>query len=157
MLPASGFHSPPPRDPHPDDGPLHPYRRAFLVGAIGFVGGAILGFWSHGKANEAKAAPTEILDPIVAWVREVVLAERVQELREHYHGLLYAIEKMPDDPVVWQGFRQLVDVLAASDLDQQDVLLARALRDSIAVHRPAIADLEPLLEHVRELSNARPR
>jgi len=91
-------------------------------------------------------------------VREVARSPaRVRELHEHYHGLLYAIEVVPDDPLVWQGFRQLVAYMAEVTGEPQTPLQARALRETLEVHKPDLDDFNSLLARLHELGGTRPR
>ena len=157
MLPAPAFVAWRDRDPAGPEEPDRPRRRALLFG-IAFAGGAALGFWLAFPSAPAAAAPVPVVDPIVAWVREIARSPaRVRELNEHYHGLLLAIEVVPDDPLVWQGFRQVVDYMAEVPPEPQTQLQARALRDTLEVHKPHLDDYAALLARLQLLSGTRPR
>src|SRR5262245_2213680 len=150
MLSAPAFVAWRDRDPAGPDEPDRSRRRALLLGGIAFAGGAVLGFWLAFPSAPAAAAP--VADPLVAWVREVARSPaRVRELHEHYHGLLYAIEVVPDDPLIWQGFRQLVAYMAEVPGEPQTPLQARALRETLEVHKPALDDYADLLARLHIL------
>lgn len=156
MLPATAFLAWRNRDHDGPDQPDMPRRRALLLGGMMFVGGAALGFWLAFPSAPAAAAP--VVDPIVAWVREVARSPaRVRELHEHYHGLLYAIEVVPDDPLVWQGFREVVDYMAEVPGETQTALQARALRETLEVHHPDLDDYQALLARLHALGGTKTR
>lgn len=145
--------------PHePPQEPSRPSRRALLLGSIGFVVGAVIGYRCAGTQPVAAAAPVEV-DELVEWVRDVARSPgRVKEMRDHYHGLLYAIEKVPSDPLIWQGFRQLVTLLdEGQTADVPAVMLARALRESLEAHHPPLDDYQDLLRRLHGLGGTRPR
>lgn len=158
MLPASGFltanprRSPAPGEP---DEPARPGRRAFVLAVVGFAIGAPLGFWAAGR-KPVVAAASEPEDPLVAWTRELARdPTRTAQLKEHYHGLFYAIEKVPDDPILWHGVRNLTELLETTPPDVAARALARALLQTLQVHRPALADLDTLQSRLRRLGDGR--
>ncbi|MGE3171850.1 MAG: hypothetical protein AB7O97_04440 [Planctomycetota bacterium] len=154
---SAGFTSP--RPDRPDgDGPWRPSRRAWLVTGVCFLGGTTIGVVLSGVGS-AGAGARELSEfekaqlETVRWVREIAAdPSRIGELRGHYHGLIVALHVMPDDLVLWDGFRQLVEYLEHEPGDVPAVQLARTLFQELSYYRPPLPDLESMLRRLEEMA-----
>lgn len=124
-----------------------PSRRALLLAGAAFAGGAAIG----GVAGLAlQERPDRTDDVLVGWVRRVARQpDGAPLLRRHYHGVLYALSLLPDDPELWSALRSVVGEVEQGPRDQDARLVAASFRQLLTTTPTRWPDHGELLARLR--------